>query len=151
MAGLGTLPLAPIGAVAESDVPRVLREMKDRIGKRVRKTLAEQLWTSTYILMGLRYEEALYGPLFEEVLGMEESTTYQAIIRKGKIAGRIEALQQTLLRQGEIRFQLVPNKKAMAVLMKIEDIETLERLTERLLVVEDWEQLIGLPEPRRGR
>ena len=82
---------------------------------------------------------------------MEESTTSQATIRKGEVLGAIKSLQKTLLRQGEIRFKLVPNKKAMAVLMKIEDIETLERLTERLLVVEDWEQLLGLPEPRRGR
>ena len=143
--------LGPIGAVTEADVPRVLREMKTRLGKRVRKTLADQLWTSTYVLLGLRYEEAVYSPLFEEVLGMEESTTYQAIIRKGKIAGAIEELQKTILRLGEARFQRIPNKKAYATLMAIQDIEPLEQLTLRLLTVETWEELLGLPEPRRGR
>ena len=151
LAGVGTLPLAPIGAVSEAEVPRVLREMKARIGKRVRKSLADQLWTSTYVLMGLRYQEAVTSRLFEEVLGMEESTTYQAIIRKGKIAGAIEQAQKMILRQGELRFGLVPNKKALKALMAIQDVETLERLGERLLTIETWEELLGLPEPRRGR
>jgi predicted transposase YdaD len=151
LAGVGTLPLAPIGAVPAADVPRVLREMKARIGKRVRKKLAEQLWTSTYVLLGLRYEEAMYAPLFDEVRGMEESSTYQAIIRKGEASGAIKEAQRMILRLGEAQFGLVPNKKALAALMAVQDVEALERLGERLLTVETWEELLGLSEPRRGR
>jgi hypothetical protein len=150
-AGVGTLPLAPIGAVRAADVPRVLREMKARIGKRVRKKLAEQLWTSTYVLLGLRYEEAAYAPLFEEVLGMEESTTYQAIIRKGEVQGALKYARQLLLRLGEAQFQLVPNKKAEAKLMTINDISVLDQLIQRVPKADSWEELLGLPEPGRGR
>lgn len=151
LSGVGTMPLAPIGAVPPADVPRVLREMKARIGPRVRKKLAEQLWTSTYVLLGLRYEEAAYAPLFDEVLGMEESTTYQAIIRKGEVQGAIKHARHLLLRLGEARFQLIPNKKVEAALMKVNDVAELDRLIERVPTVETWEELLGLPEPRRGR
>lgn len=151
LAGVGTLPLAPIGAVAEADVPRVLRDMKARIGRRLRKTLADQIWTSAYVLLGLRYDEAMYAPLFEEVLGMEESTTYQAIIRKGEASGAIKELQKMILQQGEVRFQRIPNKKGYAALAAIQNITDLEGLAVRLLTAESWEELLGLPEPRRGR
>jgi len=45
------------------------------------------LWTATYVLMGLRYDLALAGELLKGVLAMEESVTYQEIIRKGEARG----------------------------------------------------------------
>ncbi len=63
---------------------------------------------ATYVLLGLRVTEAQANQLFQGVQHMEDSTTYQAIIRKGKAEGRAEgeakALQQTLLRRGRKRF-----------------------------------------------
>lgn len=103
LAGLGTLPLAPIGGVREADLPGVLKDMKARL-RRQNRSVVDQFRTSTYVLMGLRYEEGLIRGLIEEVLGMEESVTYQAIIRKGKSAGAVEEAQKIVLRQGELRF-----------------------------------------------
>jgi hypothetical protein len=145
MAGVGTLPLAPIGAVAEADLPGVLREMKRRIPRKLSRSAADEIWTSTYVLMGLRYEEPLIRGLLEEVLGMEDSVTYQAIIRRGAV----EELQKVLARLGELQFQKPPTKKARTALKRIADLDTLERLTERVLTAESWEELLGLPEPRR--
>jgi len=140
MAGIGTLPLAPIGAVTEADVPGVLREMKRRIPRKLSRSTEEQLWASAYVLMGLRYEEALVERLFAEVMGMEDSVTYQGLIRRGAV----EEVHKVLLRQGELRFQRAPSKKARAALARIADLETLERLTERVLTAESWEQLLDL-------
>jgi predicted transposase YdaD len=148
MAGIGTLPLAPIGDVTEADVPGVLREMKRRIPRKLPRSVLNQIWTSAYVLMGLRYQEAMIQRLLGEVLGMEESVTYQAIIRKGELSGAIKELQKVLLRQGELRFQRAPSKKVRTALLRIADLETLERLTERVLTAESWEQLLDLPERR---
>src|SRR5262245_88198 len=145
MAGVGTLPLAPIGTVAEADLPGVLREMRKRIPRKLSRSAAHEIWTSTYVLMGLRYEEPLIRGLLEEILGMEDSVTYQAIIRRGAV----EELQKVLLRQGALRFRQPPSRKARTTLKRITDLDTLERLTERVLTAESWEDLLDLPEPRR--
>lgn len=149
LSGIGTLALAPISDITEAELPAVLKEMKRRLGSRTPPSVKEQIWTSAYVLAGLRYKEEITGPLFEETLCMEESTTYQAILRKGEARGSIATMQKTLLRQGELRFQLVPSKKALAKLMKISDAETLEGLTEKILSAESWEDLLGLPERKR--
>src|SRR5438132_13996940 len=51
------------------------------------------LWGMTYILMGLRYEQALVNQLLEGVVAMEESVTYQAILARGAL----EEARKTLL------------------------------------------------------
>jgi predicted transposase YdaD len=81
--GLGTLPLAPISAVTTTELPGVIRRMKERLRGRSRAQ-AGDVWTATYLLMGLRYEQALVNQLLEGVIAMEESVTYQALIAKGE-------------------------------------------------------------------
>ncbi len=88
LAGIGTLPLAPISAVAESDLPQLLKEMKARLRRRLSRSLVQQIWTSTCLLLGLRYESEVIMPLIEGVLGMEESTTYRAIIQQRRTLRR---------------------------------------------------------------
>src|SRR5262249_30342519 len=91
--GLGTLPLAPVGAVAEAEVPGVIEQMKTRLQGRPQDQ-AKRLWASTYFLMGLRYSDAKAHQFLEGIRGMEESATYQATIArgeaKGEARGRIE-------------------------------------------------------------
>jgi hypothetical protein len=148
MSGLWTLPLAPLGAVTEGDLPTVLEEMKGRVGRKTPKVAKDQFWTSTFILMGLRYEEPLIESLMQGVLGMEESVTYQAIIRKGRELGHVEEAKKILLGLGEKHFQLVPNKKAMRVIDRIGDVAEFEALIFRVPTVADWEELLGLPKRR---
>jgi predicted transposase YdaD len=149
LAGLGTLPLAPIGAVDEAGVPRVLREMKKRLGGRTPPSVAEQLMTSTYVLLGLRYEESFIERLFQEIMGMEESTTYQGLLRRGAVA---EA-RKLLLRIGELQIGTRPSAAARQVIDRVETLPDLERLTEQALTADSWESLLGLPpaRPRRRR
>jgi predicted transposase YdaD len=148
MSGLWTLPLAPLGAVTEGDLPEIIKEMKGRIGRKASQGARDQFWTSTFILMGLRYQEPVIEALFEGVLGMEESVTYQAIIRKGKTEGLVEGARRALLESGEAKFQLVPSKKAMAALNRITDPGALIALHKKVHSVSDWEELLGLPKRR---
>ena len=69
---------------------------------------------------------------------MRESVTFQAILEEG----RVEELYRVILRQGRLRF----GEADEAVRQQIEamrDIERLEDLTERLLIVSSWDELMA--------
>ena len=84
---------------------------------------------------------------------MKESTTYQAIIAEGKaegiaegkaegvIQGALDQARKLLLRQGGIRFG-PPSKANLAALKRIIDLARLEDLSERLLIVDSWQDLL---------
>jgi len=83
---------------------------------------------------------------------MRESTTYQYILNEGRAEGRQEGERQgrvtearkILLRQGRIRFG-DPNAATTAALEAMTDVEHLEQLSERLLLVTTWEELLATP------
>jgi hypothetical protein len=74
---------------------------------------------------------------------MQESTTYQAILREGVNRGRISEAQRVLLIQGEIRFGTLDNRIRDAIEM-ILDLEHLERLSLGVLDanIHDWAELV---------
>jgi predicted transposase YdaD len=153
--GLGTLPLAPISAVSVAEVPGVIARMNERLRDERAPGQKERLWTATYVLMGLRYQQAFTDRLFQEVLGMEESVTYQAIVAKGVALGRTEGAldeaRKILLRLGQHRFGGAAPARARRALEAITDLARLEELTDRVLQVSTWEALLELPPPRSRR
>jgi predicted transposase YdaD len=114
--------------------------------------------------MGLCYSEELVSQLLEGVHDMQESTTYQAILREGREKGREEGREegreagreegreegriagerQLLVRQGTKRFGK-PNTATLTAIDAIRDVERLESLGERIVDpdVRDWESLLG--------
>lgn len=143
--GLGTLPLAPISAVAQADLPRVIERIKKRLRRRSRAE-AGSLWTATYVLMGLRYEQALINQLLQEVIAMEESVTYQAIVAKGERQGALREARRTILLLGRERFGAAGTSVTSAI-EAIDDLERLEQLSIRLLQAESWKELLPAPQP----
>ena len=115
-AGVNLVPLAPLANVAEPALPGLVERMAARINAEPRPR-SEKLWTATYLLMGLCYSEELVSRLLEGVHNMQESTTYQAILREGlkkgleegrvegRVEGRITGEQQVLIRQGTKRIR----------------------------------------------
>jgi hypothetical protein len=84
--GLGLAALAPLGKVQKADLPALVTQMKQRFDHEA-PSHAKVLWSAVYILMGLRYENALVHSLFRGVMNMKESTTYQAILEEGEAIG----------------------------------------------------------------
>lgn len=84
--GIGTLALAPITNVAAGDVRRVVGRMKERLSGPSPARRAADVRAATYVLLGLRYSDELARAVFEEVLTMKESVTYQAIVREAGTA-----------------------------------------------------------------
>jgi hypothetical protein len=90
----------------------------------------------------LRYDAALAEQLVREVQTMEESVTYQAIIHKGLQQGELQQIKKTVLRQWRKRFG-EPSASAVTALETISDLERLERMSEHLLDVATWDDLLA--------
>ncbi len=151
--GLGTLPLAPVSDVTADSLPRILRQMKARLRG---KAKARDLWAATYVLLGLRYSPDIADALLQGVISMEESTTYQAILERGRLEGELHGAlkeaQRMLLRFGRKHLGS-PGESILAALDAIQDVQRLEELAERVEGVRSWEELLAhaSPRPRNGR
>ncbi len=81
---------------------------------------------------------------------MRESSTIQAFIeegrRKGLQEGEAREARRIILRQGRIRFGEAGDA-VRSRLEAISDLEQLELLGDRLLIVSSWDQLLGQEEP----
>ena len=76
--------------------------------------------------------------LFQAVLNMRESVTYQAVLKEG----RLEEVRNILLPQGRDRLG-EPSARIIALLFAETDLGRLEALAIRLLHVKTWEELLG--------
>ena len=144
--GWGTLPLAPISAVTEDALPGVIERMRRRVRREMPPPRAAKLWTSTYILMGLRYPLPWVGELLEGVIAMEESVTYQAILTKG----RLEGFRKLLLRLGQKHFGS-PSARVKRAVEAINDADKLDELIFRVDEATSWDDLLGAPSTRSRR
>lgn len=135
--GLATLPLAPLSDVKPEELPRVVRRMDERIRQEATAQEAAQLWSATYVLMGLRYPQGLAVRLLEGVRAMKESVTYQAIIREG----RSEEARTLLLRMGSKRFG-PPDTVTRTSIESVPSLEQLEDMADRVLDVASWTDLL---------
>jgi predicted transposase YdaD len=138
---INLVPLAPITNVTEDLLPGLVKRMAERISAEPQPNAAK-LWTAAYLLMGLRYSKEVASHLLEGVRGMQESTTYQAILSEGSVTGE----QRLLILQGTRRFGK-PDSATLAAIESIRDIEKLDALGVRLVDpdVRDWNGLLGAP------
>jgi hypothetical protein len=137
-------------AVTEAELPGIIEQMEARLQRRRLQPHAEEVWSATYILLGLRYSRELARQLLRGTRSMKESVTYQAILEEGEEKGALAEARKFLLRMGRSRFG-PPNAPVTAAVERIADVERLEELGERLLSAATWEELLGLPVPRRPR
>jgi predicted transposase YdaD len=137
--GLGTLALAPLTDEGSANLPEVLRVIDERLRQEAPPPRAAKIWAATFVLMGLRYPAELSEALFQGVMTMEESTTYQLIVKRG----RIQEARTLLLRLGRTKFGVPADASMTAALERITDLEHLETLGERLLHVSSWQDLLS--------
>ncbi len=71
---------------------------------------------------------------------MRESTGYQYILDEG----RAEGMQRLILRQGRRKFG-EPDEDTRHALLKINDLERLERLDDRVQEASSWQELLETP------
>jgi predicted transposase YdaD len=151
--GLALLPLAPISAVTEAQLPGIIQRIGQRLSRQAGRRRAAVVWAAAYLLLGLRYSPALAQEMFRGVVSMRESSTYQAILEEGRAEGRTEgevAEARKLVRLiGDKAFGL-PDARTAAALARL-DLPALEALTERIRTASSWQELLGQQAPgRRG-
>jgi hypothetical protein len=144
--GVNLVPLVPLTKVTKAALPGLVRRMDRRINAEP-DPRADKLWAATYMLMGLRYEEKLATQLLRRVWNMSESTTLQAILRRGREEGlqegRIVGERQLLLRVGTKKFG-EPAAATVAAIETIQDVDRLEALGLRIIDADvcGWDDLL---------
>jgi hypothetical protein len=156
--GLGLLPLAPISAVTEAELPGIIKQMEQRLSSRRGRRQAPVVWGAAYILLGLRYSPALAAQLFRGVVSMKESSTYQAILQEGRQEGLVEGrsegavaeAKKVLRLQGDDAFG-APDDRTAAIIERIDDLTRLEALLRRMRSATSWQELLGSPAAGRNK
>lgn len=148
---IALVPLAPLTAVAESELPGVVRRMRERID-REDPSRADKLWIASYLLAGLRFPDEHVERLFEGVRNMRESTTYQKILREGREEGREQGRDEGRIIEARRFLMLLatnrfgePDEESAAALEGIQDVERLEALGLRMTTdttIGSWRDLL---------
>jgi len=93
------------------------------------------------------YQRLISGESHAKVQAMNQTTYEKGIekgIEKGREQGLEEGLQNTLIHLGRKRFG-IPSREIKAKVLSIQDIARLEQLTERILDVQSWQELLETP------
>ena len=148
--GLSLLPLAPISAVTEADLPGIIKRMDQRLSSRRERKQAPLVWGAAYILLGLRYSPALAAQLFRGVMSMKESSTYQAILEEGRQEGLVEGRSEGAVAEAKKVLRLwgddafgPPDARMAATIERINDLAQLEDFLRRVRSVSSWRDLLG--------
>jgi hypothetical protein len=67
----------------------------------------------------------------------------ETLTAEGRIQGMVATLRKTILRGGEFRFGPAP-EHVQSFFMALADLELLERMTEQVLEIPSWQELLAL-------
>jgi predicted transposase YdaD len=157
--GIGTLPLAPISAVTQAQLPAMIETMAKRFDAEAPASEVPDLWSVTRILLGLKWPRSVVGPLLKGALKMRESDTYQEILEEGVEIGvargvaqgvaqgveqgREQEARSIIIRTGSKRYG-PPSESIRSRLESISDVTALEAIMDRLVegAASSWADLI---------
>ena len=137
-------------AVNQSDVPGMLNQIFARYRAEPVPDLRDKLFLGTYVLMGLRYNAEWVESLFKRAVGMEESSTYQLLIRRGEERGinKGRALNMRGVIHEFMGQRLGPIPPELNDrLEKLSDLAQLERMRNSILTASSWEELFAISPP----
>jgi len=151
--GPGAAPLA----LLTDDAKGQLRKIVSGIDTRMRAENASEktrklVLTSSFILLGLRYNDNEICDAFLGVQGMKESTTYQMILEEGRVEGfengrqegrqegRLAARRETLIAVLEERFPELP-AELRARIEQVQDVSELLSAVRRAARIARIEEL----------
>jgi predicted transposase YdaD len=150
--GPATAPLALLTDEAAGDLGGAATRFAARLRwPDVDATLAKELRGASFFLGGLRYDEDQVADLYARLtMIMEDSTTPQGVLRKGRaegraegrVEGRVEAIRELLLMQARDRFG-TENAAAEAALLAVADPARLARMGVRLLHAASWDDFLA--------
>ena len=137
--GLGTLPLATLTDEARGHLTEVVDRIETRLREEASPALAERLLAGTFMLLGLRYELEEIPDTLRRNTHVEESSTYQFILRRGEIKG----IRDSLIDQGGSKFGQPADAAVQSQIESITDLERLDVLTDHIPFVSTWADLFA--------
>jgi len=149
--GIGVLPAAPVADDAEGRLEEVVRRIDRRLKAEATPDEADKLRATTTILMGLRHPPDLVRQIMQGAAVMwdkvfEDSSMVQEVFKRGEQAGAehgaVAQARKGLIRQGRLKFGQ-PDAATVAAVESIIDLDRLDILSERLLVVNSWTDLLA--------
>jgi hypothetical protein len=99
--------------------------------------VTQRLKTAALLLSGLRFGKEQALAIFQGVVAMRESSTYQMILD----VGRAEGIQRSILLLGSEKLG-EPDEAARRALAAIADLDRLDRMLKRVLRVAAWDELL---------
>ncbi|WP_184204130.1 hypothetical protein [Armatimonas rosea] len=139
--GLATLPLALLCDLSATTPENVVTNLETRIEAEAEQEERRKLWTSTYLLAGVRYAPEIAGKLLEKAVAqMKESMTYQKILADGREEGKVDGERLLFLKVSRPRLG-EPDAKTLAVINAASS-ETIELWADNLNRVESWSELV---------
>lgn len=136
--GPGTLALAPVSNVDETELPAVMQRLEERFREPALAPQAPDQWPAIVLLVGFRYPEEFVLKLFQGGTTMEESVTYQWIVSKSKLE---EARKAVRIVGTSLYGQ--PSAEAEGVVNNITELDRLESLLARATKAKSWQELLG--------
>lgn len=138
---IGFLPLAVRGKPpAGQSRERALPEIVERLAKRAEREAgpdAGKLFVSAYILSAMHVDPKIARGIFNKVIAMQESGTYQLILEEGAVKHMRELIVRLARKQiGD------PTDKQKNKLSAIEDLERLDRIAEKISTAKSWDALL---------
>ena len=142
-AQLGTVPLAPIAAVADParELPGIYRRVWGRL-EREAPAKADDLWGITYVRSGLRHPPQMLAALMSAVHEMRSSATYQAILAEGEAGGEARGRREALIDIAREKLGS-PDAQVLAALGAIDDVSRLAAMNARVWKVSTCAELLG--------
>jgi hypothetical protein len=137
--GLALLPLAAVARVPKREIASTVKEIERRLKSEALPSQGELLRTATFVLLGLKYDKIFVEKMMSKNV-LELSSTYQALLHEGRMAGNLEEARKMLLRVGQRRLGEA-DAETKAFLESITSVETLESFADRLWDIESWAEL----------
>ncbi len=127
-------------------LPDLIGRMANRLKNEV--TDPQQLatlWQTTAILADMRYDQEFILPLMRKVMTMvklEDFPSYAKGLAKGEAMGEAKGRRETIIRLGK-KVLGPPDAQTLESLESFNDLDRLRQMTERLLDVKTWQELLA--------
>jgi hypothetical protein len=135
----GMFPLALLCDDAKPQLPTLIERMASRLRNEISQPQEiSTLWKITALLADMRYDQEVILPLMRKAMTMMVKLEDFPSYSKGVVKG----IRETVVRQGTRRFG-PPDAATLAVLEATKSLERLGYLSERLLEVNSWQELLA--------
>lgn len=143
-----TLPFALFADFPPAELPAVVGRIRRRLADAPPRDRPKDVWAAARFFLDQRYTPEQLEALMLTDADLEQTATYQRIIRKGRAegeaqgraAGLAEGLRQTLLGLGAKKFG--PPSRATRARIAAAGSDPLNRWTQRLLTADTWGELV---------